>query len=495
MRRFLWRPPHVLESPSRRVRSIKAAIFACLVIVFALDLVAPIGNAVGVPYVLVLLLTLFLPDRKSIFRTAALISVLATIGFFSPPPEGPLFSLALKNRLIAMGVVWITAVWGNMLLKEQEATRKERDFNESLVETASSIILLLDPDARILYFNRSTTDLLGYPLSEVKGHDWFETCVPETDRETAREIFRQCLDESIARDCQFTILTRDGEKRQFSWSSKPMRDDGSRDRAAPVRRPGHHLPSRCPAAAGGDGTARGHRANDHGRLSRNPQRTPGPQNGAGNALGDDQRPATSTWFSNTCKTAKARLHRLFEDVRHFAGPLQLERAVVPLNEVWQKAWISVAAAREERDAILKENIGCPHLQCSVDALRIEQVFRNLFENSLAACSDPVSIEISVKAIRHGGKPFLEISVLDNGPGLSHEAKKKVFEPFFTTKPSGTGLGMAISKRILESHGGDLSLDSHPRGGAEFILLLPLAEPANEHEPQNPLNEPENLTVN
>ncbi len=484
-----------LTSQNRRARSIKAAIFACLAIVFALDLVVPIGNAVGVPYVAVILLTLWLPDRKSIFRTAALITVLATIGFFSPPPEGPLFSLALKNRLIAMGVVWITAVWGNMLLKEQDATRKERDFSESLVETASSIILLLDTEARILFFNRSTADCLGYLLEEVGGRDWFETCVPEPERQRARRLFRQSVDEGAGRDSQFSVLTRDGRLFQFSWSSKPMRDADLE--VAQVLYVGQDITSLLDAqqrlvaterlaAIGQTIAAVSHETRNELHVLKIGLEM------LSAAVGDPKFQQILGHMQNS----QVRLQRLLEDLRHFAGPLHLERSVVSLNDIWQKAWSSLAAVREGRDVEMEETIRCPLLQCSVDALRIEQVFRNLFENSLAARSDPVWIEVAASTSLYDGKQFLEVSVRDNGPGLSPEAKQKVFEPFYTTKQQGTGLGMAISKRILEAHGGDLSLGHPKAGGAQFILQLPLSEPAPEPAPapHNSRNESENLTV-
>jgi signal transduction histidine kinase len=100
------------------------------------------------------------------------------------------------------------------------------------------------------------------------------------------------------------------------------------------------------------------------------------------------------------------------------------------------------------------------------------VFRNIFENSLAACNEPAIIEILCSEAKVRGKPGIRIKVQDNGPGLSPEQKARIFEPFFTTKTKGTGLGMAIAKRIVEAHGGSIEVGNGPRPGAEIIVALP-----------------------
>jgi nitrogen fixation/metabolism regulation signal transduction histidine kinase len=79
---------------------------------------------------------------------------------------------------------------------------------------------------------------------------------------------------------------------------------------------------------------------------------------------------------------------------------------------------------------------------------------NLFENSLAACSDTVEIEISIQNREWDGSPATVIRYRDNGPGLSEAVRARIFEAFFTTKDTGTGLGMAIAKRVVDEHRGD-----------------------------------------
>jgi two-component system, LuxR family, sensor kinase FixL len=462
-------------SRNRNLRAIQLAIIAALLIVFLLDLILPLRVAVGVPYVAVILLSLWLPDRRYIFSTAGLVTVLASIGLFFPVSEWPMLNEAILNRAIALFVVWVTAILGNMLVREQETTRLQRDFNESLVETASSIILLLDPEGRIVYFNRNTTDCLGYELGKVTGQDWFETCVAEQDRTRARSHFLQIAQNEIERDSLVSVVAKSGKEFQFSWSFKTMQNatglitqfllvgqDVTNLLAAQRRM----VAAERLAAIGQTIAAVSHESNNELMALK---------------LGLDMLSATvsepkSRQLIEHLQNSQTRLHRLLDDVRHFAGPLHLERSICSLRDIWQRAWCSLANIRGDRNAELKEIIPSQDLDTEVDALRLEQVFRNLFENSLAACTDPVWIEIQASQSRQNGQSVLQISVHDNGPGLSPEAKSKVFEPFFTTKQRGTGLGMAISGRILKAHGGDLILANTHKNGAEFVLTLPLDKP-------------------
>lgn len=163
--------------------------------------------------------------------------------------------------------------------------------------------------------------------------------------------------------------------------------------------------------------------------------------------------------------AQDDLQRLFEEVRGYAGPLNLQLQRVPISLCWREAWEMLSPQRRGRQCRLIERIETDDAQCRLDHFRFVQVFRNLFENSLGACGDPVEITITVRQIGDqssresgGDAPArLEIEVRDNGPGMSPEQRARVFEPFFTTKHKGTGLGMSIALRIVEAHQGTIGV--------------------------------------
>jgi signal transduction histidine kinase len=76
-----------------------------------------------------------------------------------------------------------------------------------------------------------------------------------------------------------------------------------------------------------------------------------------------------------------------------------------------------------------------------------------------------------------------VSIRDNGPGIDAATAQKVFEPFFTSRSNGTGLGLAVTKKLVERHGGTIELHSIPGHGAEFVLTFPRQRPAPEVTPR------------
>jgi signal transduction histidine kinase len=127
----------------------------------------------------------------------------------------------------------------------------------------------------------------------------------------------------------------------------------------------------------------------------------------------------------------------------------------------------------------------------VDLNQIQQVFLNLFINALEAMVDGGKLQISAKNIitrqirmdRRGRSysepqkesPFVEIVLSDTGVGIRPEHVNTIFDPFFTTKPQGTGLGLSIVYRIIEEHGGEISVTSQLEKGSQFKILLPAEE--------------------
>jgi signal transduction histidine kinase len=108
-----------------------------------------------------------------------------------------------------------------------------------------------------------------------------------------------------------------------------------------------------------------------------------------------------------------------------------------------------------------------------DRPQLRQVVFNLLKNAVEAAGPEGEVRV---AIGTSGR-MAEVAISDGGPGIAPEARARLFEPFFTTKPSGTGLGLAVSRAIARTHGGDIELRNGDSGGAVFTLRLPRASAA------------------
>jgi signal transduction histidine kinase len=179
---------------------------------------------------------------------------------------------------------------------------------------------------------------------------------------------------------------------------------------------------------------------------------------------------------NRIQKAQDHLHALYEDVRGYAAPIKLEKVPCDLRAIWREAWAHLESARDAKRGILREAVDSADVSCMADAFRLEQVLHNILDNALAAGSPPVEVEIRAAATELDGQPALRIAVADNGPGIAPEQRYQVFDPFFTTKAKGTGLGMAIAKRIVEAHGGRISVGDSEGPGAVFLITLPRGRP-------------------
>ena len=107
-----------------------------------------------------------------------------------------------------------------------------------------------------------------------------------------------------------------------------------------------------------------------------------------------------------------------------------------------------------------------------DRVQLQQVLMNLILNAIEAMKETGG-SVSIES-RLNQEVFLQISVSDTGPGLPKEKLDKIFEPFFTTKPKGSGMGLAISRSIIESQGGRLWASANRGCGATFHFTLPTA---------------------
>jgi len=163
-----------------------------------------------------------------------------------------------------------------------------------------------------------------------------------------------------------------------------------------------------------------------------------------------------------------RMRMILEDFRFFAGPERKGRAPVDLNEVVRHAANLLRPRCEGRVSLALLLNEIPKV--SGDASALGQAALNLIVNAIESISGEG--EVAVTTGKRDGKVFL--SVRDTGSGILPENLRRIFDPFFTTKPQrqGTGLGLALTERIIREHGGLIEVKSEVGKGAEFLVTLP-----------------------
>ena len=152
-----------------------------------------------------------------------------------------------------------------------------------------------------------------------------------------------------------------------------------------------------------------------------------------------------------------------------------------LREVIDGAVLLVSHEASLRGIALKTVGVDDDLTVCVRPGQIQQVLVNLLRNGVDASEVADGSEVTIKVTANAAEESVEISVDDSGSGIPEETLERLFEPFFTTKPQGLGLGLAISRTIIEEHGGQIEALQNSGGGLTFRLILPIVTGAAEDE--------------
>lgn len=153
-----------------------------------------------------------------------------------------------------------------------------------------------------------------------------------------------------------------------------------------------------------------------------------------------------------------------------------------LSRLHLQPWIQAMVRQVARSSGSVIGLSLPEAPAWVhaDEMQLTQVLINLLTNALEASGDVAEIELRLEPTR-GASPGWELEVLDRGPGIPGPSLAKLFEPFYTTKATGSGLGLASSRRIVQAHRGWIDAHNRPSGGARLRVWLPAA--VNGHPPE------------
>lgn len=175
-----------------------------------------------------------------------------------------------------------------------------------------------------------------------------------------------------------------------------------------------------------------------------------------------------------------RLEELLTDLLDMARPRPLDLQPQSMNDIVEHALLLADADIRSCNATLEKALGTDLPPVWVDRGRILQALLNTIRNGAQAMPDGGILRVSTCLSTPEGmeSPMLRIEIKDTGVGISQRALQSVFDPFFSTKVSGSGLGLAVTKRIIQDHSGRIDVISEEGQGTTFIFELPLDRPTS-----------------
>lgn len=179
-----------------------------------------------------------------------------------------------------------------------------------------------------------------------------------------------------------------------------------------------------------------------------------------------------------------RIETVLNEILDFAKPLELDRKMCRVQDLLDKAFSLVSTdIRVNRIEVLKK-VPARLAQVRWDEVKMQHVFLCIFKNAIEAMSPGGHLRVEVMLTR-ARKPELQIIIANDGVPIPAEFVDKVFEPYFTTKRSGTGLGLATVKKVVEEHQGQISIASEPDKGTTVTILMPAPRPRTPYRPRRP----------
>lgn len=175
----------------------------------------------------------------------------------------------------------------------------------------------------------------------------------------------------------------------------------------------------------------------------------------------------------------ARMETTIKELLDFAKPPKIRRVRHDVRDTLRRALTLVDGRARQARVVIHERLGAKPVIVDADPDQLDQVFVNLLLNAIEAMSEGGELDLTVEGESPNSSAPLRIVFRDSGTGIPATVMPRLFEPFVTSKDRGIGLGLAISRGIMQEHGGQLTASNAPPAGAMFVVELPLAQCAGD----------------
>ncbi len=347
----------------------------------------------------------------------------------------------------------------------------EKRFSESLLDTVNSLVISLDTKGKIILFNSYCESFLGYKEAEVLNKNWFDLFSHNDNRKDDEAVYNSILHSDGPEQYENEILTKSGEMRTILWSFTTQKDENNKISGV--------------LAIGQDMTEFLTLRKKIGRseqLAVLGQLAAGIAHEVGNPLTSisslvqvlqrqskegDARDKLDLIIGQT-----RRITQIIRDLVDFSRPSDSEEEPTDINIQIKKAVRIVLIDEKSKNVEFKTDLSAKLSQPVVIADQLFQVILNLILNSLDAVKSGAG---EIKLISRESNNNVIIEVIDDGIGIPSDKIERIFEPFFSTKEvgKGTGLGLWVSRGIINSFGGSLSVISEEGSETIFTISIPL----------------------
>jgi hypothetical protein len=482
---------------TRRHVLLLAALTAAI---FAFDSGMELGVAAAVPYAVVVSLAYRMQRVRWVWTAAAVCSALAIAGVFLSPAGGDIWKV-LANRALALCAIWAPVIPCSRVLSESS----ERERLATIVESSEDAIIGKTLDGLVTSWNRGAEKLYGYRPGEMIGRPIARIWPEDRLDELAGILERLRRGESVD-NYETERLRQDGSRLHVSLTVSLIRDAGGNPAAASAiarditKRKRLEIERAIAAANLEKRTAELAQAIE--ALERGSMEM---QRFAYVASHDLQTPLrTIAGFAQFLQAdyeerlddrakdylrrivrGAARLQLLIQNLLEFS---RVESRAAPfvaveLNDVFSDVLESLHSSIEEGGAVVTRG---PLPAVPGDRTQLTQLLQNLIGNGIKY-RGPAAPCVHISGEREGG--VWTISVRDNGIGIAAEHGEKVFEIFRRLHTAqaypGTGMGLALCRRIVNRHGGRIWVESGDTGGSAFRFTIPAPFPISTPEPALP----------
>lgn len=371
------------------------------------------------------------------------------------------------------------------LMAIEMALRQERDRAQRYLDTAQTVMVSLDTQGNIIMLNRKGCELLGYAETELLGCNWFDTCVPPAARETVHQAFRQIMQGDLQTTDYFenTVLCRDGRERLIAWHNAFLRDNDNQ--TIGVLSSGEDITERKRAEAAlieaRDEADRANQAKSE-FLSSMSHELRTPMNavlGFGQLMEYDS--SLPEEHKDSVKEILKAGHHLLTLINEVLDLAKVESGQIDLSlepvEIWPvvEDCLHLMSTLADKYAVQLDHIGLKGVAVRADRTRLRQVLLNLLANAIKYNRRGGSVKVEVQIEK---ADRLRILVTDTGPGISPNRLQELFQPFNrldadNSEVEGTGIGLTITRRIVEMMGGAVNVRSEVGVGSTFWIELPL----------------------